>query len=110
MANSFSYKEKNFAVGDTVSFNYTFKEGDRSRKQTFKGILIKVKGATPEDRMITVRKVSHSGVGVERIIPLASPFLSDIKLVKKGAFTKAKAYFVRNLSDQELRKKLYRQK
>jgi len=110
MANSFYYKEKKFQVGDTISLSYKIKEGDKERVQIFKGILIKVKGSTNETRMITVRKLSNSGIGVERIIPLVSPFLLDIKLMKKTTFKKAKAYFIRDFSESEIRKRLYKQK
>ena len=75
MANSFTYKDKSFRIGSTVDITYKFKEGEKERKQIFKGILIQIKGATPQTKMITVRKISRSGVGVERIIPLISPFL-----------------------------------
>lgn len=108
MANSIMYNDKNLAVGDMVSVSYKIREGDKERLQVFAGILIKIKGNRPEIKMITVRKISHSGLGVERIIPLASPLLTSFKLVKKSNYTKAKAYFVRGLSDQQLRKKLYR--
>lgn len=89
---------------------YKLKEGDKERKQIFKGILIKARGSSPETKMITVRKISRSGIGVEKIIPLASPFLLDLKLVKKGLNRKAKIYYVRELSDQQLTRKLYRKK
>ncbi len=107
MANSFTYKEKVFSIGDTVSLHYKIKEGDKVRTQIFKGILIKIRGANIANRMITVRKISHSGVGVERIIPLTSPALSDIKLIKKSAYSKAKAYFIRRFSEAEIRQRLY---
>ena len=110
MANSFIYKSKSFSIGSTVNVTYKFKEGQKEHKQIFKGILMKIKGSTPYTKMFTLRKVSNSGIGVERIIPLASPFLDDIKLVKKSSYTKAKANFIRGLSQQELRHKLYRTK
>jgi len=110
MANSFSYKDQIFKVGDTVSLHYKIKEGDKERIQIFKGILIGVKGQTEENKMITVRKISNFGIGIERIIPLASPFLSDIKLIKKTTYKKAKAYFIRDFSEAEIRKRLYKSK
>lgn len=108
MTHSFLFKENKFSIGDTVSFIYSFKEGDKERRQLFKGILLKVKGSTPENKMVTVRKISKSGIGVERIVALISPNLHDFKVVKKSRFLKAKAYFIRNLTEQELRHKLYR--
>lgn len=110
MANAITYKDQNLQVGDTVRINYRIKEGDKERQQLFEGILIRIKGFDDATRMITVRKISKTGVGVERIIPLSSPFISDIKMTKKSRFVKSRLYFVRNLSDQQLRRKLYIQK
>lgn len=107
MANLLIYKDKKIKVGDTVSVHYKIKEGDKERVQIFKGILIKIKGNSPDTRMFTVRKVSKTGVGVERIIALSSPYIQDILLIKKSKYQKAKAYFLRNLSEQEIRSKLY---
>jgi len=69
-----------------------------------------IKGQNEANRMITVRKISKSGIGVERIFPVSSPQVSQIKSNKKSEFSKAKAYFIRDLSESELRHKLYRQK
>lgn len=111
MANSFKYKESQLQVGDTITIDYRIKEADnKERVQQFQGILIAIKGTTAETKMITVRKLSKSGVGVERIFPLASPFVAAIKLDKKSTYQKAKLYFLENLSDQDLRQKLYKQK
>lgn len=107
MANSFTYTDNTYKVGDMIDVDYKIKEGDKERLQTFKGILLKIKGDSLDNRMITVRKISDSGIGVERIIPLASPYIAKISLVKKSSYQKAKLYFLRNLSDQELRTKLY---
>lgn len=110
MANLVIYKDKQFNIGDTVSISYKIKEDNKERTQLFKGILIKVKGNDKNTKMITVRKISKLGVGVERIFPLNSPYISDIKLVKKTSYRKAKAYFIKDLSESETRKKLYREK
>jgi len=110
MANSFKYKESQLQVGDTITIDYRIKEADnKERIQQFQGILIAIKGTTLETKMITVRKLSKSGVGVERIFPLQSPFVASIKLDKKSTYQKAKLYFLENLSDQDLRQKLYKQ-
>lgn len=109
MANFISYKEAKFKIGDMISIDYLLKEGEKTRHQIFRSILMKVKGDSPETKMITVRKITRSGIGVERIIPLNSPFIAKITLVKKGVVRSAKINFIRNLSDQELRHKLYQQ-
>lgn len=110
MANSIQFKDITLAVGDTVKINYRIKEGDKERQQLFEGILLKIKGASDDTRTITVRKMSKSGVGVERIIPLSSPYIADIKVSRKSNYTKSKLYFIRELSDQNIRRKLYQQK
>jgi len=110
MANSLNYKNKTFKVGDTLSIHYKIKEGNKERIQIFTGILIKIKGNTPETKMFTVRKITKSQIGVERIFALSSPYINDIIVLKKSTYSKAKAYFLKNLSDQELRKKLYQSK
>lgn len=109
MANSIKYKDLDIAVGDTITINYRIKEGEKERQQLFEGILLKITGSTPNTKTITVRKISNSGIGVEKIIPLMSPYITDIKMNKKSNYTKAKLYFVRDLSGQQLRFRLYRQ-
>lgn len=110
MANSFLLKDVKYKVGDTVEISYKIKEGEKERIQIFKGILLKIRGNSQEERMITLRKITKSGVGVERIIPLSSPYITKMKLVKKSSYNKAKLYFIRNLSEQEIRTKLYQVK
>jgi len=43
---------------------------------------------------ITVRKISE-GIGVERIFPLNSPNVADIKVIKKGKVRRAKLTYMR---------------
>ncbi|EKE13645.1 MAG: 50S ribosomal protein L19 [uncultured bacterium] len=107
MANSFFYKDTQYKVGDTVSIDYKLKEGDKERIQIFKGIITKVKGDSEANRMFTIRKMSKTGTGVEKIIPLLSPYIAKMELVKKSSYQKAKLYFIKNLTEQEVRTKLY---
>ncbi|MEN9327772.1 MAG: ribosomal protein [Candidatus Parcubacteria bacterium] len=109
MANKITFKEQSFCIGDTITIDYKIKEGAKERIQAFKGILMKVKGDGENTRMITVRKVSNTGIGIERIIPLMSPFIADMRLEKKANYHKSKLNFIRDLSGQQLRRKLYRQ-
>lgn len=110
MANSFIYKDTKFKVGDTVSIDYKLKEGDKTRIQVFKGIIIKIKGDSEANRMFTVRKISKIGVGVEKVIALLSPYIAKMELIKKSSYQKAKLYFIRGLTEQEVRTKLYQVK
>ncbi len=88
------YKDRpDVNVGDTVELYLKIKEGEKERVQVFKGIVLSIKG-TGLSKNIVVRKIS-SGIGVEKIIPLHSPTLEKIKLVKKGDVRKAKLYYMR---------------
>ncbi len=109
MARMFVFQDKPFNVGDTITVAYKIKEGDKERVQNFQGILLKIRGEK-ENKMFVVRKMTRSGVGVERIFPLVSPYIKDIVLDKKSSFKKARAYFIRDLSAKEIRKKLYKTK
>lgn len=88
------YKETpEINVGDTVELSLKIKEGNKERTQIFKGIVLAIKG-TGLSKNIVVRKISY-GVGVEKIIPLHSPELTNIKIVKKGSVRRSKLYYMR---------------
>ena len=65
-----------FGSGDTLTVTYKIKEGDKERLQSFKGTVIQRRGNGTTETF-TIRKIS-GGTGVERIFPLASPFLEKI--------------------------------
>jgi large subunit ribosomal protein L19 len=110
MANKFTFKDASYNVGDTIEIAYKIKEGEKERIQKFAGIVMKIKGDSLETRMITARKMSRAGIGVERIIPLNSPFIANIEMVKKGTFRKSRLSFIRDLSAAQIRHKIYRKK
>lgn len=82
-----------FNVGDTVQVFVKVIEGDRERTQVFEGNVIARRGRNTRE-MVTVRKVSY-GVGVERIFPIYSPSVQDIKVIRKGRVRRAKLYYLR---------------
>ena len=81
--------------GDNVAVSVRVIEGEKERVQVFEGIIIKIRGGGV-NKTFTVRKISH-GVGVERIFPVHSPRLAEIKVLKKGKVRRAKLYYLRNL-------------
>ncbi|MZD03768.1 50S ribosomal protein L19, partial [Streptomyces sp. SID5785] len=62
-----------FRPGDTVNVHVRVIEGNRSRVQQFKGVVIRRQGAGVRETF-TVRKVSFS-VGVERTFPVHTPIV-----------------------------------
>jgi len=93
-----------FRPGDTVRVAYRVQEGGRTRIQNFEGIVIKIK-RNGYNSSFTVRKVSY-GVGVERIFPFNSPLIEKVEIVQRGRARRAKLYFIRELSEREIRRKL----
>ena len=91
-----------FKAGDTVTVTYRIKEGDKDRLQKFRGVVIQMRGATPQTRTFTVRKVS-GGIGVERIFPFQAPFIDSIELNKVGKVRRARIFYLRELSGKKAR-------
>jgi len=90
-----------FRPGDTLRVSVRVREGEKERLQAFEGVCIGRRGAGIGESF-TVRKVS-SGIGVERIFPLHSPNLADIKVVRLGRVRRAKLYYLRKLSGKAAR-------
>ena len=90
-----------FSVGDTVQVHVKVIEGDRERTQVFEGHIIARRGRNNRET-ITVRKVSY-GVGVERIFPVYSPYVQDIKILKSGKVRRAKLYYIRKKKGRAMR-------
>jgi len=84
----------NFSSGDTLSVGVKVVEGSRSRIQIFEGVVIAISSGANISKTFTVRKISN-GVGVERIFPLHSPNIDNIKVLKKGKVRRAKLYYIR---------------
>ncbi len=82
------------SIGDFVRVHLKIKEGTRERIQIFEGTVIAKKGAGLKETF-TVRRVSY-GVGVERILPVHSPKIDKIEIVRKGKIRRAKLYYLRD--------------
>ena len=87
--------------GDTVRVMVRVVEGEKERLQPFEGVCIARSGGGIRETF-TVRKVS-GGVGVERIFPLHSPSIAELKIVRRGKVRRAKLYYLRQLRGKKAR-------
>lgn len=83
-----------FNVGDTVKVHLKVTEGKRERIQIFEGIVIKRQNGSVRESF-TVRKISY-GVGVEKTLPLHSPKIDKIEVVRYGIVRRAKLFYLRD--------------
>jgi large subunit ribosomal protein L19 len=90
--------------GDIVKITRKIKEGDKEISQVFEGIIIAINGKQSSSPTMTVRKVSH-GIGTELILPIFSPSISKIVLVKRAKVRRAKLYFIREKSTKSMKLK-----
>lgn len=91
----------NFKSGDTVTVSYKIKEGNKERIQHFQGVVLQRRGSGATETF-TVRKMSGN-VGVERIFPIASPFVDQIVVNKKGAVRRARIFYFRERTGKAAR-------
>ena len=90
-----------FQAGDTITVTYKILEGNKERLQSFRGVVIQIKG-TGKTKMFTIRKISN-GVGVERIFPLYSPNIESIEVNKYGVVRRKRIYYLRDLTGKKAR-------
>ncbi len=82
-----------FIPGDTVEVGILIKEGKRERIQIFKGVVMKRQNGGISETF-TVRKISN-GIGVEKTLPLHSPKITEIKVIKRGKVRRANLSYLK---------------
>ena len=90
-----------FKAGDTITIQYKIKEGEKERIQPFTGVVLQRRGSGSTETF-TIRKMS-SGVGVERIIPVHSPYVESISVQKRGKVRRARIFYLRGLTGKKAR-------
>ncbi len=83
-----------FRIGDTVDVSLRIKEGDKERIQVFSGTVI-ARRSSGIQAVVTVRRIV-AGEGIELTLPIHSPKVADIKVVRRGKVRRAKLYYLRD--------------
>jgi large subunit ribosomal protein L19 len=97
-----------FSAGDTITVFYEIKEGEKSRTQFFRGVVLQLRG-TGLTKTFTIRKMS-GGIGVERIFPVNLPAIQKIEVNKQGAVRRKRIFYFRELTGKKARIKEARRK
>lgn len=82
-----------FAAGDTITVYYQIREGEKTRTQFFRGVVLQRKG-TGTSETFTIRKMSGN-VGVERIFPVNAPAIEKIEVNKTGKVRRSRIFYQR---------------
>lgn len=90
-----------FGAGDNLTVYYEIREGEKTRTQFFKGVVIQVRG-TGATRTFTIRKMSGT-IGVERIFPINMPALQKIEVNKRGKVRRKRIFYFRELTGKKAR-------
>jgi large subunit ribosomal protein L19 len=81
-------------IGDSVRFGLAVQEGKgKTRTQNLEGVVIAEAGHGI-NKTVTIRRV-FQGVGVEFVIPVHSPQLQAVTVVRSGRVRRAKLFYLR---------------
>ena len=102
------------SLGDTVKVTIFLElpkkveEGekkDKERIQVYEGVVIsKHRNSSKIDSTITVRKMFQGG-GIEKVFVLNSPWIKEIKILRRAKVKRAKLYYLRNRTGKSARLK-----
>jgi large subunit ribosomal protein L19 len=98
-------KNLDMRVGDTVQVSQKIMEKGKTRLQVYEGLVIARKHGSSAGATFTVRRVA-GGFGMEKIFPLYSPMIGDIKVVRRSKVRRAKLYFIREKAAKEISKRM----
>jgi large subunit ribosomal protein L19 len=97
-----------FTAGDTITVYYEIKEGEKTRTQFFKGVVIQKRGSSATETF-TIRKMSGA-IGVERIFPVNMPALQKVEVNQRGKVRRARIFYFRELTGKKAKIKERRYK
>jgi large subunit ribosomal protein L19 len=83
-----------FEIGDTVEVHCRIKEGEKVRIQLFSGTVIARSGRGMNEMFMVRRVIGDEGV--ERVFPLHSPNVVDVKAIRSGKTRRSKLFYLRD--------------
>lgn len=98
-------KKLDVRPGDTVRVYMRVQEGGKTRLQPYEGLVIARRRGSEAGATLTIRKVA-SGVGMEKIIPIFSPLVSKVEVLKRSKVRRAKLYYIRAKAAKEAARKM----
>ena len=88
--------------GDTVRVHARIIEGNKERVQVYEGVIIGIRRAQNAST-VTVRRISHNSIGVERTFLIHSPRIDRYEVVRRGRVRRAKLYYLRERQGKSAR-------
>ena len=89
-------------TGMEVEVSQIINEGNKTRTQKFKGIVIKTAGKSELEKTITVRR-KIGAFGVERIFAVHSPTIEKIEVLRQFKVRRKHIGFIRDLTGKAAR-------
>lgn len=86
-----------FKTGMEVEISQSISEGNKSRTQKYKWIIIKISGKTPLEKTITVRR-KIGPFGVEKIFAIHSPTIEQIEILRQFKVRRSNIWYIRDLT------------
>ncbi len=90
-----------FGAGDTITVFYQIKEGEKTRTQFFRGVVLQRRGSGASETF-TIRKMSGN-IGVERIFPVNNPSIEKIEINKLGKVRRSRIFYQRERTGKSAR-------
>ncbi len=91
-------------TGMEVEVHQTIKDGEKSRIQKFRGLVIHTRGKSALEKTIVVRK-DVDGIGIEKIFSIHSPTIAKIEVLRQFKVRRKNIAFIRDLTGKAARLK-----
>ena len=89
-------------TGMEVEIHQSIKDGEKTRIQKFRGLVIHTRGKTALEKAVVVRK-DVDGIGVEKIFVLHSPTVVKIEVLRSFKVRRKNIAFIRTLTGKAAR-------